>query len=121
MNGTRQRLSRSSQRPRCVLSLADVILPLDPQQLFEVDWPALCIELLGGVIRTRRELGVLQCAVTSPSPRGIVRKNPRQRRQVAGPVVRRHAPEEPNTPGIYFSARNPCFRKELAPCEPRPR
>lgn len=38
--------------------LRTLILPLDPQQLFEVAWPALCIELLGGVIRTRRELGV---------------------------------------------------------------
>lgn len=60
------------------LTLRTLVVPLDPQQLFEFDWPALCIELLGGVIRTRRELGVLQCAITSPSPRGIVRKNPRQ-------------------------------------------
>lgn len=101
--------------------LRTLLVPLDPQQLFEVDWPALCIGLLGGVIRTRRELGVLPCAITSPSPRGIVRKNPRQQRQVAGPVLRRHDSEEPNTPGLYFSARDPCFRKGLALFEPRPR
>lgn len=91
-------------------------MPLDPQQLFEVDWPALCIELLGGVIRTRREIGVLQCAITSPSPRGIVRKI---RGSKGRSPVRSFAGMTPNTPGVYFSARDPCFRKGLALFEPR--
>lgn len=45
VNGTRQRVSGLRQRPRCALPHADLGsagIGLDPQQLLEVDWPALC-------------------------------------------------------------------------------
>lgn len=112
VNGTRQRVSGSRQRPRCALSHCGP--RQDRARSSAAPGSRLACPLLqplGGVHqnppRARR-----QRAITSSSPRGIVRKNPRQQGQVAGPVIRRH----PRIVGRYreglFFCRTLASRKD---------